>query len=85
MKNKYKIKVKQIDIDRGIPQDVCRCPVALAVRRVIKKARITVCNDIQVGNRQFDFPCKTETFITAFDKGIEVKPFNFVMRMRANG
>ncbi len=83
MKNKYKIKVKQIDIDRGVVQDVCKCPVALAVRRVIKKAPIQVGGGyaIDIGDHRYSGPKKVEDFITTFDKGGEVKPFNFVMRM----
>ena len=83
MKNKYKIKVKQIDIERGVRQDVCKCPVALAIRRVIKKAPISVLGDycIGVGSHQYAGPKKVGDFITVFDKGGEVKPFNFVMRM----
>ena len=80
-----KIRVTQRHIDSGVSGGSTSCPVALAVREVLG-----VDADVSVGSytlgyrpknrldyRLLDLPTRVTDFISRFDKGLEVDPFEF--------
>lgn len=77
------IKVTEEDIKLGVKEDSCKCPVALAMRRITKKqcsvgiAWITVISLNPYSDKTYFVPKKVENFIAAFDKGEKVEPFEF--------
>ena len=71
------IKVPQECIDNGIKNDPNYCPIALAIRNVVgKDLSIDVSIDeIRIEDRTY--PISFADFITSFDKGLNVEPFEF--------
>lgn len=73
-----RIFVTQEDIDKGVPNDDCKCPVALAISRVRSTADVHVDRRyIDVGYQSFTTPEPASAFIRAFDAGQPVEPFEF--------
>ena len=81
---KIKIDVTEADIKNGIRFLSKKCPVALAVKRILKKP-VQVWGDtynlvIQKGKEnEIRLPGKVDTFVERFDKGEKVKPFSFFL------
>lgn len=83
------IKVKQTDIDDGTQRSSCRCPIARAINRAFGLAYVDEHIDVlqygkvyYTGSRQdirdeFRLPPIAKQFITDFDAGRTVNPFNF--------
>ncbi|MCI0537687.1 MAG: hypothetical protein L0Z50_20935 [Verrucomicrobiales bacterium] len=81
-----RIEVTQNDIDKGCEKDCLKCPVALAINRVLRKPYVCYVDipliRIRKG-RSLDFVCEILTpevaidFIRAFDPGRDVSPFSF--------
>lgn len=83
-----KIEVTQDDIDEGIPSNRNKCPVSLAVNRVILKSYHTGSGpcDILIFSQKdnlldiqasFKTPPRVADFIHRFDGRYCVKPFEF--------
>lgn len=88
---KIKIDVTQKDIYKGCIGKGDNCPVARAIIRTLKRAKIFFyeidvdSNDILIESRyaslRIPTPCKTSIFINRFDNSKTVKPFNFQLRL----
>lgn len=80
----HTFKVTQEIIDRGIPNSPCDCPVAIALRQQLLP-------NAQVGGYKIWFdpddyrfitiPEHIRTFITSFDHGRPVQPFEFELNI----
>ena len=86
------IDVKQVDIKNGERCSLCECPIALAVKKQLpKKTPYTVFvadkvdfeaqDSRTLGSHNAKLPKKASSFIRDFDKGYEVKPFAFKLRV----
>lgn len=73
------IDVMEIDIKRSRRNDPYRCPVARAIRHVLKKNlfSVAVVAGIRVGNKSTAMPKRVLRFIQKFDRYEPVKPFSF--------
>ena len=73
------------DIKRGVSANVCKCPVARAARRTLRR-QVEVCDLLTVNYRRFDakyrLPKRALNFINRFDTGKSVKPFTFKIGKR---
>ena len=86
---KISFRITKDDVKNGIIGDGEKCPVALSIFRRLKRddifcTRVNVSPEyIFVGTDSFYWKRKVKTplklinFISAFDKGEEVKPINF--------
>lgn len=73
------VKVTQEHIDKGIPSDLCNCPIALAMKDNFTFVEINGnvrCAKNETIYRGLLGPI-TLKFIKDFDNGREVKPFEF--------
>lgn len=79
-----KVEVTKEDIANGERENSCKCPVALALSRLG--------TDVSVGNGEIGFwlgdkyrlieiPDMVDDFITQFDNGKEVEPFEFTLNV----
>lgn len=78
------IEVTQDDINRGIPKNACRCPIALAVRRTTGvECAVRPCgsylhqNGSGIDVVSFALPDIASRFIKMFDEYGSVQPFSF--------
>lgn len=77
------IHVTAEDIENGIPQDACHCPVALAVKRATGSDDVDINDDICIGfpgqdvRDVFEAPDEVCDFVAAFDNYEGVEPFSF--------
>ena len=85
------INVTQSDIDNGIRNSTCSCPIALAAKRAINDGALpsVCCSDIEFeykterdGDVVYRFksaylPTIARDFIRKFDNGGTVEPFSF--------
>lgn len=78
------IEVTQEDIDKGVPENCSKCPVARAIERTLPNPSPSIAVDPEViewfdGDQwQFRYTkVKVQTFIERFDAGKPVKPFSF--------
>lgn len=73
-----KIQVTSTDISRGKKAKACQCPIGLAARRVFKE-RVIVDSDgcHLMGGGRYSLPKEAQNFISRFDKGEPVEPFEF--------
>lgn len=77
-----KISVLQSDIDMGIPQDCCSCPVAIAISRALGGEIVAVVGQFVMAARhgsvyQKRLPEKASKWIIDFDTGNLVAPIEF--------
>lgn len=78
-----RIQVTQNDIDYGVRNSDCSCPVALAVNREVEGIdNISVCQDnitYKFGHAKYlsRLDISTVEWIRNFDEGLFVKPFTF--------
>ena len=78
-KKKYVIKVTAKDIESGKREQSGFCPVALALRRTFREARVWK-DELWLGsNRSIPTPRAAASFIERFDDGKKVKPMSFVV------
>lgn len=81
------IDVTQEDIDNGVPRSTCKCPIALAARRVLGRDDLEVLpNGIALGVIWQDglaiLPKEAKRFMGAFDAipgkpSADIAPFSF--------
>mgnify|MGYP003556362465 CR=1 FL=1 len=73
-----KIQVTQEDIDKGIKQNICNCPIALSLKRNFPRAKVG-CSITLNGtwNDAIDTPVEASCFIDKFDNDLPVEPFEF--------
>lgn len=88
---KVNVEVTQEDIDKGIREDSCECPIARALKRFGYRS-VDVeddCAGFYVKNADksgmctsylFYLPKKAIKFVSKFDNGEQVAPINFVLR-----
>lgn len=72
-----KIQVTQDDILLGEPGACDRCPIALAIKRRTMREVSVGPRRIQVGVSSMDSPLSCVEFISLFDDGQPVQPFEF--------
>jgi len=83
-----KIQVTEKDIKNGVRNDPRMCPVALAVKRILRQPFVTVNHyHITVGHMEgyaYRSPGEVQHFIKKFDKcwwpRVFLKPFEFELR-----
>lgn len=80
------IEVVEADIDRGVAQSCWRCPVALALSRVLKKGeRYDVHHfAVIIRDQGYRLPKRATKFIEQFDNACDVKPFQFRLPIPAD-
>lgn len=89
-----KIQVTMEDIIKGAAGDPCNCPVARAVARQTEFAEVKVFDDddnpdriaitLTSGNgetKSVIAPTSVDRFVTMFDSGDEVSPFEFELEV----
>ena len=73
-----KIQVTQADIDNGIPEDDCRCPIALALKRAGYPAYVGDFKVEMEDGTEVLLPDSARHFIERFDRDFtSVSPFEF--------
>lgn len=76
------IKVTQEDINKGKKHNCNECPVALAIKRIINDKYIkTHKANLSIDSVWYPLPSIVVKFISDFDKGIMVKPFEFELNL----
>lgn len=75
---KLKIDVTQNDINCGKRRRCTKCPVALAVRRVLGEPVKVQSFSIHYKSRRIAMSRKVEDFVRRFDERQPVRPFSFV-------
>lgn len=76
-----RISVTADDIKRGKRENTKWCPIACAVRKLGKKKRIYVDQDvITLGSVTYKMPQRAGNFVDLFDSGEKVRPFSFVAK-----
>jgi hypothetical protein len=91
---RVKIEVTETDIQRGIPENECRCPIARAFRRVFSNPQkmmleVTPALIRYISKQEFGkgdwyrskLPEKAVVFIKLFDLHMKVKPFSFCLNL----
>lgn len=89
----YKINVTAADIKNGIKQSSSNCPVALAIKRALKRKPLDMkLKYISLRSYHgsvyynlyctFDFPDKVTKQIRLFDNGKKIKPFSFTIDIK---
>jgi len=71
------IKVTASDIELGRRCSSHRCPVALALGRISKCLVSVYTQDCWFKGQVRELPTSVRQFITAFDSGLDVPPFEF--------
>ncbi len=74
-----KIRVTKEHITTGRPEEQTQCPVALAIRdQVGVWTPVYIDEDgIFIPDKRCTTPASVECFISKFDKGFDVEPFEF--------
>lgn len=83
---RYKVQVMQEDIDNGIKENPCHCPIALAACRVLN---IDPDDKILEVDDRISFPAywikvlmpSVSDFVVNFDEGRAVGPWEFDMEL----
>lgn len=78
------VSVTQDDIDHGIPEDGCACPIARAARRAIPSLPELVVGIYElfpsnIGRHLAELPDAAMAFIDRFDQNGAVEPFEFTL------
>ncbi len=77
-----RVEVRQEDIARGVRDDACRCPIALAVSRLTTDVVYVEDQKIEiVGLGRFYMPEPAVRFVAHFDNGDAVEPFAFDLEL----
>lgn len=82
MEDNLKIQITQQDIVNGIPEKEDKCPIALALlRQGYKHVEVyddyISCQNTNLDIEYFHTPFEAAEFISKFDEGKEVNPFEF--------
>lgn len=78
---KIKVEVTQEDINNGVRQDADNCPIACALKRLVKNPQVE--DDIEFDLNEIRYvaqlTAEASVFISKFDEGdlINVLPFSF--------
>lgn len=73
-----RVKVLARDIEKGVPISCTMCPIARAVKRLVKHTRVRVTESfITVGATTYHTPAKARRFVERFDTHRTVKPITF--------
>ncbi len=73
-----KIKITLSDILCGEPGNHSRCPIALALKRAHPNKNISVDHSgFSIGDVEYDISAEIHEFISDFDFGVVVYPFEF--------
>lgn len=86
-----RIQVTQYHIDKGVPEDDRRCPVALAIQDAgLPDVRVGQNRDtIEVYGNMYagtsPYPGAVADFVRAFEHGEPVEPFEFQLDLEAAG
>jgi hypothetical protein len=83
MNKSVRVRVTQKDIDNGEPLCDNDCPIALAVRRTIKRrVGVSYHGVYYTPSMQwaYELPVEVSRFIGRFDRLKPVKPFTFTMK-----
>lgn len=73
-----KITVTQEDIDNGERGDECRCPIALALNRIVPGGKVhSYSAELPKGREEIPLPSAACYFVEKFDTGKPVQPFTF--------
>lgn len=75
--------MNESDIKNGVRNDGTSCPIALAIKRRLPTATNVNVSDLGIwvdGDYVFT-PVRAEHFVHRFDKGREVQPFRFELRI----
>lgn len=75
------VKVSQRHISNGIAGEQDSCPIALALRGVVKCGASVLSNQVVIGGKFYATPKSARKFVEKFDDDVKVKPFNFRMRL----
>lgn len=70
------VAVSQDDIDFGVRHDARSCPIALSLSSLDEGVYVTRDWVIVMGG-EFDLPPEAASFVSAFDEGEAVEPFEF--------
>jgi hypothetical protein len=80
-----RIDVTQQDIAMGEPKKCGRCPIALAIKRVVSGPVLVFDESVWANGGQADLPTTAKDFVTAFDFGNPVHPFSFDLDIPEGG
>lgn len=73
-----RVKVLASDIEKGTPISCSMCPIARAVKRMVKHTRVRVTDSfITVGAKTYRTPAIARRFVDRYDMGKTVKPITF--------
>lgn len=72
-----RVEVTQDDIDRGVPDRRCDCPIALALHRLTGKHWNVFQNCVRFNSLTIALPMEARFFIRCFDRKEQVDPFAF--------
>ena len=73
-----RFRVTWFDINDGMPNSICGCPIVLCIRRTTRREFVDVTEEeITVNGSDYRLPANAQRFIRKFDDGHPVKPFSF--------
>ena len=75
------IYVDEKCIKNGVIGDAKHCPVALACKKYLPRNVVKFIGPLtmEIGGRNIISPKEVKLFIMAFDKGLDVEPFDFTL------
>jgi hypothetical protein len=78
-RQRVRVSVTEDDIANGTPGSPCKCPIAIALKRIVKYPSIPqVGGEYVYGLRSLvELTLEARQFVAAFDKGFPVSPFDF--------
>ena len=77
-----KVKVNNDHIQYGVKRNCEKCPIALALQDEFPYHAIEVGDDgVTIGADYYDLPEIAQDFISDFDDGMSVQPFEFMLDM----
>lgn len=76
------VQVTEEHIRDGVPQSVCNCPVALALKKDYLDVRVGA-TTIRIDGQQYAMDEKLKKFIRMFDNGSHVVPFHHRLILEA--
>ena len=71
------ICVTEEDIKKGLRRSRCRCPIALATQRALKRMTVVSPLGIYTSDDSYRHTGETLVFMSKFDQGMPVEPFTF--------
>ena len=76
---KIKVEVTQEDINNGVRQDGDNCPIACALKRLVKSPEVEDDIEFDLDGIRYvaRIPDKASEFISKFDNAVNVLPFSF--------